>query len=478
MSNIVRVLTIAALLAGPASALLARPAAAETRYCTADELTLLLNSFTSDAALRAGYFINNQGRPISIISSCRTDGHVFAYRIDSTTVGPLSFAECKDGAGCTVGVVDEGSQYAIYSGSVLVQKLDVTYNGMDTPVVVTGGAGDDILVVSALHRATIIPRVFSLVDGKGGNDTIIMGAGNDYVDAGTGDDFVLNLGGADSVGLGPGYDVFLGGDDAELVDGGNDDDIMVVGGGDDVANGQAGNDIIRGGSGADHVNGGDGNDRLDGGSGADIITGGNGNDTILGGQGDDTINGNGGDDAILGELDKDTVYADDGTDYVDGGDGDDNLYGGAKGDIVLGGSGADTMYGNDGQDVIWGESNPDVLWGGKRSDKCAGELTQNCEGGISSSQKSDLLDVRTAIDGMVAQPEAALDGLKDQWTALGQGVTSNWPAAAENLRTQQWLQASTDYAAEIRADWSIDWNWHGSVVSGVSWLISWIEPSP
>lgn len=109
-------------------------------------------------------------------------------------------------------------------------------------------------------------RMWVLVDE--GDDTIAMGAGDDFangafdddtVSAGAGDDWVRVGDGRNSIDGGPGRDYLVGGKDR---------------------------DVIRGGDDADSVYGGSGRDRIRGDDGADVLDGGPGRDTALRDRGD------------------------------------------------------------------------------------------------------------------------------------------------------------------------------------------------
>lgn len=85
----------------------------------------------------------------------------------------------------------------------------------------------------------------------------------------------------------------------DSITGGNEDDVIVGGAGDDNLAGGGGNDLIFGRHGNDTLIGGDGNDTLWGGAGSDSLDGGNGDDvlggilgapnTMMGGAGHDTF---------------------------------------------------------------------------------------------------------------------------------------------------------------------------------------------
>lgn len=144
--------------------------------------------------------------------------------------------------------------------------------------------------------------VASNFEGRGGNDYISGGSGNDvmYGDYRPAENLILD-----------GADTMYGG---------------------------AGNDTMYGGGGGDKIYGGIGNDYLDGGSGNDVLFGDAGNDDLWGGAGADSLSGGDGDDAIRGEA---------GNDILTGGAGADYLRAGSEGlfenDQLTGGTGADTF---------------------------------------------------------------------------------------------------------------------------------------
>lgn len=110
-----------------------------------------------------------------------------------------------------------------------------------------------------------------------------------------------------------------------------------------------------GGAGNDAIAGGIGNDTLRGGGGNDSLNGGNGNDAFFGGEGDDQINAQGGDDFLSGDGGRDELL---------GGEGNDALYGGSGNDTLRGEAGDDTVQGGDGDDTVHASAGEDFLHGG------------------------------------------------------------------------------------------------------------------
>jgi Ca2+-binding RTX toxin-like protein len=118
-------------------------------------------------------------------------------------------------------------------------------------VVLTGDNGNDMLDASNLNAGIDL-----VITGGAGNDMLMGGAGADYLDGGSGNDTISGNRGADFILGGSGSDMLMGG---------------------------AGSDLILGGSGRDTIDGGAGNDILDGGLDGqqDVITTGPGRDVVV-----------------------------------------------------------------------------------------------------------------------------------------------------------------------------------------------------
>ncbi|WP_260107407.1 calcium-binding protein [Phaeobacter inhibens] len=193
-------------------------------------------------------------------------------------------------------------------------ELEAVY-GADTLDGVSGSASDT-LSGSGLDVELVI-------DGRGGNDSIVGGLAGDHLNGGDG------------------RDTLRGGNGGDLISGGADNDVVLAQNGDDLAFGGLGDDRIEGGDGDDFVSGGEGDDTLSGDSHDDIVSGDAGNDQLDGGSGDDTLRGGEGNDTLSFWL---------GDDSLEGGDGDDRF-------VV-----SDAGYGNV-PTVGWA-----VLQGGKGND--------------------------------------------------------------------------------------------------------------
>ncbi|MEZ0171369.1 calcium-binding protein [Microvirga sp. TS319] len=254
-----------------------------------------------------------------------------------------------------------------------------------------------------------------VLDGKGGIDTLIGGAGDDTYLVDNALDVVLEYagGGRDTViaqssyqlsdhleilKAGPGSarltltgnaqsNEIYGNAGSNIIRGQDGNDKLYGDGGNDTIDGGNGNDVIYGGIGNDRLDGGAGNDKLYGDVGNDILNGGSGNDTLYGGPGHDSLNGGDGNDTIYGDVGNDTILGGNGNDRIYGGTGDNKLSGGAGNDTLYGGMDRDTLSGGDGNDRLYGDAGNDYLNGG------AGLNT------LSGGWGRDTFVFNTALDG-------------------------------------------------------------------------------
>jgi Ca2+-binding RTX toxin-like protein len=172
------------------------------------------------------------------------------------------------------------------NGDILLSGFGVTdqrYHGPFTRIVAVGGPFGDTFDFSAVTNTPV------MLSGGAGDDTLDGGGGNDALDGGDGND---------------------------SLDGGV---------GDDVLTGGAGNDTLSGGAGDDQLFGGAGNDQLHGGAGADLLDGGAGDDMLSGDAGPDTLVAGGGADQLYGGTGDDRLVVAFGTNWADGNAGNDTL---------------------------------------------------------------------------------------------------------------------------------------------------------
>ncbi len=277
-----------------------------------------------------------------------------------------------------------------------------------------------------------------VIEGYGGNDTILAGEGDDIVDGGSGADTIDGGAGDDVLDGGSGGDTIIGGDGSDIVNGGTGDDVIDTSGSGpasdygwpgvvepdadpyddrDVVDGGAGDDFIVTGDDQDIIAGGSGNDTIDGGLDDDTIDGGTGDDTIIGGHGSDTIQGGDGDDVIWGGMgegtdlfnipdvdDPDDIFPEpdpvpeNGMDVIHGGAGNDTIYGQDDADELYGDEGDDYIDGGIDDDLIDGGAGNDTLLGGADADTFvnlnAGDDVDGGAGGVDW----DVLDLRGSVE--------------------------------------------------------------------------------
>jgi Ca2+-binding RTX toxin-like protein len=104
-------------------------------------------------------------------------------------------------------------------------------------VTVQGTEGADNLSLLAVSRGLII-------NGLGGNDTLVGGTGIDSIAGGTGADRIEGADGSDSLTGDAGNDILLGNDGDDTLSGGADADTLTGGSGDDQLSGGAGADVF------------------------------------------------------------------------------------------------------------------------------------------------------------------------------------------------------------------------------------------
>jgi len=241
-----------------------------------------------------------------------------------------------------------------------------------------GGAGDDILDASSLSVATPL-----ILNGGAGNDVLTGGAGGDTYNGGDGDDTLVVSDGADTANGDAGFDIVLYqgtnfADTLSLVQAGSV--IAVTGvntGSVDITGavtveridviGLAGDDAITltGLSVESRVEAGDGNDNVD----LNTLTAAS---TVFGGLGNDNIDGEG----VIDPTVRLTLYGEQGHDNLVGADqgganAGDFLYGGPGNDRLEGGTGQDFFYGGDDSDLfVWNAGDgSDLMEGGGGGDE-------------------------------------------------------------------------------------------------------------
>jgi Ca2+-binding RTX toxin-like protein len=239
-----------------------------------------------------------------------------------------------------------------------------TITGLERAVLLADIAADGVIVnagtisgPTALQLAggTVGLSVFNTGRMDGG---VRLGGGGDLFDSrgGTTTGLIEGLGGDDTLVAGTAFKALDGGTGNDSLFGGNGGEMLLGGAGIDELLGNEGNDVIRGGAGADVMQGGAGRDQLDYGFSlavnVSLTTGeGSGGDAtgdafsgfedIAGGAGNDTLTGDGFANTLFGRTLNDLLLGAAGNDHLLGQEGNDTLDGGPGADILRGGVGAD-----------------------------------------------------------------------------------------------------------------------------------------
>ena len=334
------------------------------------------------------------------------------------------------------------TSYVVYDGWGFGDRAEITVT-VDAGCTITGTAGVALIEGTEGDDVICVPdpddhRAFHVVDAKGGDDTILGGAGVEWVYGGEGADTIYGNGGEDRIVAGSGVDTVHGGPGMDYVYSVDMDDTVID---DDyemivsptVTLAQAapeptddwvwtnvsltvGIDVL----GNDH----DPNEDIDPStltittvptSGtAEVVENADGRMvieytaaaagssdsfayeicdalgvcataqvtvmvgttgcTIVGTDGDDVLRGTPGADVICGLGGDDVIRGVGGDDVILGGDGADEISGGAGADIIWGGSGDDSLWGNSGVDRMFGGPGNDAAVGGGEADRIWGGL--------------------------------------------------------------------------------------------------------
>ncbi|HSW45166.1 MAG TPA: calcium-binding protein, partial [Phycisphaerae bacterium] len=233
------------------------------------------------------------------------------------------------------------------------------------------------------------------------------GAGDDIVDCSglAGDDAIpVELWGE------AGDDQLAGGDDDDLLNGGPGYDVLEGNKGDDELSGGGDNDLLRGGEGDDEIAGGGGFDLLDysmdGGTRsinvnlpAGTATDGWGDSDTV--EGISAVRGRGTNDNLIGNADTSTTIL--------GEEGNDTIVGGTRTDYLFGGPGNDTINGGQRDDFIFGGADDDVLFGGADDDALNGNDVI-CGDGDPPPAWDNITVMVDPIDPVTLVPPTAIPG--------------------------------------------------------------------
>jgi Ca2+-binding RTX toxin-like protein len=252
---------------------------------------------------------------------------------------------------------------------------------LDPGLLVQGGPGGDLLVLSVTAEAYVVTSNTPISAGAGCANTSFVVVACPKPATTLGYATVWGAEGPDQISIGEGFPELA----VVVLDGGP---------GSDGITGSSGDDILRAGpSGADGLVGGAGNDALFSGPGSDTLDGGDGSDQLVttdpcgghdfqGGPGEGDIAGfaqstDQGVTATIGGLaagrsqspcPPTRVRGD--NEVLEGTQHPDILYGDGKANaLILGNEGDDILYGYGGADVLRGEAGHDALYGGGGADK-------------------------------------------------------------------------------------------------------------
>lgn len=216
---------------------------------------------------------------------------------------------------------------------------DDTIDGRGAPDLLDGGVGNDTVSYAAESAAVVVLLDAGTGGPPGAVDTLTSFEG---AATGAGNDIVVGTALAERFTLGPG------------------DDQLNAGDGNDTADGGEGNDLLRGGPGRDALTGGPGRDTVtyDERSSGEFVTvslaagvgGGPGEDDALGTIED--VVATPGPDTLTGDDGPNGLYAGAGRDTLSGLGGDDAIFGGDNRDVIDGGGGRDQLFGEGGDDSL------------------------------------------------------------------------------------------------------------------------------
>lgn len=328
---------------------------------------------------------------------------------------------------------------------VTVGATSIAFRNPSSTLRLTGGGGDDRLVLTPLDAAF---NAMLSIDGEVGNDTLDASAFGRAVTlvGASGNDVLIGSAQSDSLAGGDGNDTLMAGDGNDTLSGATGNDLAIGELGDDFIYGDAGDDALNGGSGRDVIEGGDGLDTVAGQSGNDILRGGAGDDRIIGGIGIDLFTETGDANFVLSTVGTATQLVGLGTDSIaeieqlnftggdaanvldarsftgggvtlGGGGGNDTLYGTATADMLLGGLGNDIVYGGAGNDTALGGNGNDTLDGETGDDSLDG---QSGTDSVLGNDGNDIVlggDQNDLLDGGLG--DDVLNGGADADTLLG-----------------------------------------------------------
>jgi Ca2+-binding RTX toxin-like protein len=353
-----------------------------------------------------------------------------------------------------------------------------------TIIIVNLGAGDDILLSVGVDEPMTI-------NGGDGDDILNGGNLDDTINAGNGDDLLDGKSGADALNgqgnapVNPEGDttsyistvdrnVSLDGvaNDGAALEGDNvDTENVTTAGGEDTLTGDALANVLTAGAGDDTLNGAAGDDTLVGGSGSDALNGGANIDNVsYNPESRDvsvTAGSGAGDDGVIdvdngtpgNQSEGDTVAAD--VESIAGGGGDDNLVGGTGAGTIAGNGGNDVLNGGADtlSDTISGGSGLDTVSYAGRTNPVTVTLDGNNNDGETGENDNVLANVENATGGAGADSITGNDsvnrlnggnGADDLFGGANNDVLVGG-AGGDTLAGQVGTGDLADYSAEVAA---------------------------
>lgn len=196
-------------------------------------------------------------------------------------------------------------------------------------------------------------------------------------------------------------------------------------------------------------------------------------ENLIGTDYDDILTGNDLDNALIGNDGRDTLRGGPGDDYIIGGEGDD--------DELSGGPGQDLIQGNEGDDHLFGNDDVDSLYGGPGDDELSpGDGTDVADGG--SGTDTYLVDpTESYADDRLVDPDGE-PGIQEP------GGPVNHPPVFSEMPTQQVAYAGGTFNLALNADpgdlnQSVTYTYSSSVplenvtFDTASGSFSWLPPS-
>ena len=273
-----------------------------------------------------------------------------------------------------ISIQPSGSGIQVF-GSLNGANLNITrYSPVPAVIDVFGFGGNDFISEASTLTVPVV------VSEGNGNDTIVLGQGNNKVTVGNGNNFIQLGNGSNTVVAGNGTDfITLGGGSFGPGGGGSTGNSSVtVGNGNDTIQAAGGNNTIQAGNGNDWILVGGGNNTIQAGNGHNTVEAGNGYNYILLGNGSEfVVVGNG----------NNVIVAGNGTNYINTGNGNN---------LIVGGLGHDTIMAGGGDNILI-DGTVQLAQGGDTLGKVLADWTSDIEHDDTATQIAALIAPRLTV---------------------------------------------------------------------------------